>query len=35
MNNGDLFDGDTLEMLWPEERPAPEQNLRNGDPGGS
>ena len=34
MKNGDLFDGDTLEMLWPEERPAPEQNFRTGDPSG-
>jgi Tol biopolymer transport system component/imidazolonepropionase-like amidohydrolase len=28
MKNGDLFDGDTLRMLWPEERPAPETGLQ-------
>lgn len=34
MKNGDLFDGDTLEMLWPEERPAPEMGFQWEDPSG-
>jgi len=34
MKNGELFDGDTMDMLWPETRPLPEQRFRNGDPRG-
>ena len=34
MKNGDLFDGDTLEMLWPESRPAPAQSFQGADPPG-
>ena len=34
MKNGELFDGDTMDMIWPEVRPLPEQRFRNGDPSG-
>ncbi len=34
MKNGELFDGDTMDMLWPETRPLPAPRFRNGDPGG-
>jgi len=34
MKNGDLFDGGTLEMLWPETRPAPEMGFQWADPPG-
>ncbi len=34
MKNGDLFDGDTLRMLWPEERPAPDTGFQQTDPSG-
>ena len=35
MKNGDLFDGNTLQMLWPEERPAPDTGFRFADPPGT
>jgi hypothetical protein len=35
MKNGDLFEGDTLRMLWPEERPAPEVGFEGQDPSGT
>ncbi|MGD8328262.1 MAG: amidohydrolase family protein, partial [Acidobacteriota bacterium] len=34
MKNGDLFDGGTLQMLWPETRPAPETGFQREDPVG-
>jgi hypothetical protein len=34
MKNGELFDGATLRMVWPEERPAPEMGFRWEDPAG-
>jgi len=34
MKNGELFDGDTMDMLLPETRPLPEQRFRNDDPSG-
>jgi hypothetical protein len=34
MKNGELFDGDTMDMLWPETRPLPTPRFRNSDPSG-
>jgi Tol biopolymer transport system component len=32
MKNGRLYEGDTLNEIWPRQRPLPEQYWRNGDP---
>ncbi|HEX9894913.1 MAG TPA: amidohydrolase family protein [Gemmatimonadales bacterium] len=32
MKNGRLYEGDTLNEIWPRQRPLPEQPWRNGDP---
>jgi len=32
MKNGRLYEGDTLNEIWPRQRPLPEQPWRHGDP---
>lgn len=32
VKDGELFDGDTLKQIWPQERPAPANWWQDGDP---
>jgi imidazolonepropionase-like amidohydrolase len=32
MKNGRLYEGETLNEIWPRQRPLPEQYWRNGEP---